>query len=111
MDTKIANVLLKKILKWVSKTDYSGFNVPNIEKGLKLSSYQQAEEIFGFLKQEGYIQHVGGNSPLYRKTSKVISELNTLKSWHEKPLGIIIIIIISGVILALLLHQIGLDGN
>ncbi|MFA6526299.1 MAG: hypothetical protein WCT26_02695 [Candidatus Buchananbacteria bacterium] len=103
MDTKIANVPLKKILQFVSRTDISGFDRGDLNKGLKLDNLNITDQIFGFLKQEDYIQHIGGNSPFYRKTSKVVSELNSLKQWFDKPVGQIIVGVFITIIGALIL--------
>ena len=115
MDTKIDSVSLKKILKWVSKTDGSGFNpIPDIEKGLKLE-HKKAEQIYAYLKQNGYIQHIGGLSPLYSKTSKVVSDLNAMRLWYDKLTGKVVVEIIIGVIIivigAVVLRYIRIGNN
>lgn len=111
MDTKIAGVSLKRILRWVSKTDTSGFNpVPDLKKGLKLDD-SKTNQIYAYLKQNVYIQHTGGNSELYIKTAKVISELNTIKRWFEKPIGLIIIGVIVIIIGSIALENTGLNTD
>lgn len=103
---KIANVPIKKVLKWVSKSPDVGFNFEDLQNGLKLNNTVDAQKIYyEFLKQNGYISHIGGNSELYRKTSKVMSDLNSMRSWFERPVGLIIIGVLIVIITTVFISQ------
>ncbi|MBU1202707.1 hypothetical protein KKH39_01550 [Patescibacteria group bacterium] len=88
---KIANIPIKKILKWVSKTPDAGFNFQDLQNGLNVSSSDAQKIYYEFLKANGYINNSGSNPALYIKTSKVMSDLNAMKTWFERPVGLIII--------------------
>lgn len=89
---KIAGVRTEKIYRWVSQTSDSGFNIPDLQSGLNLDEYKNAEIIFGYLKQNNKIKHAGGNSPLYIKTSEIE------KPWYVRPLGLTILSVLGAVI-------------
>lgn len=112
---KIANKSLKEILAWISKNSDPGFTRGDLKKGLKLDNDEDVEKIFGFLKQpmspnEAFIKTFD-NSGRYVMTAKVMSELNSQKSWYEKPAGLIIIGVLIVVIGAIILKCIGLNND
>jgi hypothetical protein len=107
----IAGKSYKEILIWVLKNGNSGFNRADLKNGLKLNSNNDVEKILGFLKQpltpnSAYII-THDNSGQYFMTSKVVSELNSLKPWYDKLIGKIIIGVMITIIATILLKYAG----